>query len=341
MQIGESVALLLRYKKLSEYGDPLERLNAVMDWKIFFPLIKVAFRKQRKSTAGRKPYNRLMMFKILILQALYNLADGQTEFQIRDRLSFMRFLGLSLEDEVPDEKTIWLFREVLASSGMLEKLFSRFNGFLEQRGYMAELGNMIDASIVEVPKQRNSRDVNQKIKEGKIPNCIANNCYRAAQKDVHARWTMKNSKVYFGYKNHINADVKHKIVRKYEVTPASTSDIHCFETLLDRHNDNRVWADSAYYSESTEKRLKELGYESRVIRRYKSHYPEWSYQGRKNHRYAKVRKRVEHVFGFMENSMKRMFIRVIGIARARAKIGLMNLAYNIARYEQLERLGVA
>ena len=337
----EFVDLSARYKKLSEYGDPLERLNAVMDWNIFAPLIKVAFRKQRKSMAGRKPYNRLMMFKILILQALYNLADGQTEFQIRDRLSFMRFLGLGLNDEVPDEKTIWLFREMLTSSGTLDKLFGRFNSFLEQRGYMAELGNMIDASIVEVPKQRNSKDVNQKIKEGEVPSCITDNPHRAAQKDIQARWTMKNSKVYFGYKNHINADVKHKIVRKYEATPASTSDIHCFEVLLDKRNDSRVWADSAYYSASTEKRLKELGYESRLIRRYKSHFPDWSEQGRRNSRYAKVRKRVEHVFGFMENSMRGMFIRVIGISRAKAKIGLMNLAYNIARYEQLERLGIA
>lgn len=175
----------------------------------------------------------------------------------------------------------------------------------------------------------------------RVPSCITNNPHIAAQKDVHARWTMKNNASYFGYKNHINADAKHKIVRKYEVTPASTSDIHCLEALLDKRNDNRVWADSAYYSKASENRLKELGFESRLIRRYGVHFPAWTYQGRQNSRYAKVRKRVEHVFGFMENSMKGMFIRVIGISRAKTKICLMNLAYNMARFEQLERLDVA
>src|SRR5579863_2749413 len=99
--------LSTRYEQLSRQGDPLERLNAVVDWKIFLSQINYAFDKTRKSPAGRKPFNRLMMFKIIVLQGLYNLSDAQAEFQIKDRLSFMRFLGLQLGDDVPDEKTIW------------------------------------------------------------------------------------------------------------------------------------------------------------------------------------------------------------------------------------------
>lgn len=338
----QPIDLTGRYAKLSEQGDPLERLNKVMDWKIFTPLLKVAFRRVKKSLAGRKPYDRLMMFKVLVLQALYNLADGQAEFQIRDRLSFMRFLGLSLEDAVPDEKTIWAYREVLTESKMLEKLFIRLNDFLDQRGYIAELGTIVDASIVEVPKQRNSKDVNKKIKEGEIPDCITENTHRKSQKDVQARWTVKARAAYFGYKNHIGIDTKHKLVRKYKVTPASTGDINCFEELLDKKNSGKeVWADGAYYSEDSEEMLVENGYESRVNMRCKSHFPEWTDQARENSRRAKIRKRVEHVFGFMENSMHGKFIRTIGLVRAKAKIGLMNLAYNICRFEQLERLGVA
>lgn len=224
---------------------------------------------------------------------------------------------------------------------MLDKLFNRFNQFLEQRGYAAELGNLIDASIVEVPKQRNSKEVNQKIKEGEVPDCITRNPNRERQKDVEARWTVKNNKTYYGYKNHVNADTKHKLIRKYDVTPATTGDIKCFEDLLDERNDDKkVWADSAYCSEDSEKMLEANGYISRLIRRNKSHFPEWSEQSRENSRRAKIRKRVEHVFGFMENSMNRMYIRTIGLTRARAKITLMNLVYNFCRFEQLERLGV-
>ena len=202
------------------------------------------------------------------------------------------------------------------------------------------MGSIIDASIVEVPKQRNSRDTNKKIKEGEIPESLMRNKNVMHQKDIHARWTMKNNKTYYGYKDHIMVDTKHKLIRKYEVTSASTPDIKCFKQLLDKKNDfNRVWADSAYYSDKVEKMLLNNGFVSRLIKRHQSHYPVGSDRDRENKRRAKVRKRVEHVFGFMENSMNRMFIRTIGITRAKAKICLMNLTYNLCRFEQLNRLG--
>lgn len=336
------VDLTRRYEKLSEYGDPLERLDKVVDWRVFLPLIEKAFKKARKSPAGRIPYNRLMMFKILVLQTLYNLGDGQTEYQIRDRLSFIRFLKLDLNDEVPDEKTIWSYRGVLTTSGILEKLFKKFDYYLEKKGYGASSGRIIDASIVEVPKQRNSRDINKQIKAGEIPECIANNKNRFVQKDLDARWTMKDKQTYYGYKDHITIDAKHKIIRDFKITAASTPDINCFEELLDSKNDaDWVWADSAYYSYEMEKKLAKKGLLSRVIKRHQSHYPLGSNQDRENRRYAKIRKRIEHVFGFMENSMHGMFIRTIGLARAKTKICLMNLVYNFCRLEQIERLGIA
>lgn len=331
-----------RYAKLSEYGDPLEQLDQVINWKIFMPLIEKAFRRERKSPAGRKPYNKLMMFKVLIIQTLYNLSDGQTEYQIRDRLSFTRFLKLDLLSEVPDEKTIWLYREVLSKGGVLEKLFERFENYLENHGYAAELGSIIDASIVEAPRQRNSRDENRAIKEGKIPESMKSeeNSYR--QKDVEARWTKKNNETYYGYKNHINVDTKNKLIRKYRVTSASAPDIRELKNLLNPHNDyNRVWADSAYYSSEIEQLLKEQGYISRIIKKHPKKYPKWSAQDRENKRRARIRKRIEHVFGFMTNSMNKMFIRTIGLARAKAKISLMNLVYNLCRYKQLYQASTA
>jgi len=99
-----------RFEQLNEGGDPLVKLNDLMDWNMFAKRLKTLRDKERKSNAGRKPFDAPLMFKILILQSLYNLSDDQMEFQIRDRLSFMRFLGLSLHDRIPDAKTIFFIK---------------------------------------------------------------------------------------------------------------------------------------------------------------------------------------------------------------------------------------
>jgi IS5 family transposase len=328
-----------RYEQLSAAGDPLERLNAIIPWTKFRPTLNRLMKKARKSNAGRPPYDYVLMFKILVLQSLYNLSDHQTEYQIRDRLSFMRFLGLGLENNVPDEKTLWEFRERLVAKNGIEKLFRKFDKYLRAEGYDAQCGTMVDASIVPVPKQRNTKEVNQEIKAGEIPACIENKPNVKRHKDLEARWTVKNGQYHYGYKDHVNADTKHKFIRRYAVTTASVGDISCLEGLLYKNNsDNKLWADSAYHSEEMEKMLKKKGYASRIIIPNKAKYPEWSDQERENKRRAKIRKRVEHIFGFMENSMNRMFVRTIGLARAKTKIGLMNLVYNFCRFEQLERL---
>jgi IS5 family transposase len=332
-----------RYEKLTQMKDPLEKLNTVINWKQFLPLINRAFDKQRKSNAGRKPYNRLLMFKILILQSLYNLSDHQVEYQVRDRLSFMRFLNIHLEEMIPDEKTIWSFREVLVKSKMIEKLFDRFDQYLNEKGYGAELGMIVDASIIEVPKQRNSRDDNKKIKDGEVPESFKENPNKLRQKDIDARWTMKANQHYYGYKDHINVDVKHKLIRKYLVTPGSMGDVKCLSKLIHgQHNtDRKLWADGAYDSQQSEKLLNRYKITNRITHRIRA--GEWISEpdARENSRRSKIRKRVEHIFGFIQNSMNGKFIRTIGIARAKAKIGLMNLVHNICRYEQLCRIGVS
>jgi len=157
-----------RLRKLSKLGDSLERLN-VIDWTVFQPVLVRAFQKERKSKAGRPPYDYLMMFKILVLQRLYNISDDQTEYQINDRMSFMRFLGLTLGDTVPDAKTIWAFRETLTRKGAEEELFELFNRQLETQGIITHTGTIVDATFVDAPRQRNNRRENQSIKNGEIP----------------------------------------------------------------------------------------------------------------------------------------------------------------------------
>jgi IS5 family transposase len=140
-----------RLEKLSQQGDPLERLNKAIEWKYFREIAEKTLNTGKMTNSGPKPYDPLLMFKILVLQRYYNLSDGQIEYQILDRLSFCRFLGLSLNDRVPDEKTIWDFRDRLVGKGLDKELFDQFAGLLEKHGLIAHEGKIIDASFVEAP----------------------------------------------------------------------------------------------------------------------------------------------------------------------------------------------
>lgn len=147
-----------RYERLSAVGDPLEKLNAIVPWPVFEKPLAKALKRSDGSKGGRPPFPAVMMFKILVLQALHNLSDDQAEFVIQDRLSFMWFLGLSLSERVPDAKTIWLFRESLAHAGAIDNLFARFDKHLSRSGYLAKGGQIVDATIIQAPKQHNSQD---------------------------------------------------------------------------------------------------------------------------------------------------------------------------------------
>lgn len=323
-----------RFEQLDNGGDPLVRLNAMVNWETFRKLLEKVRDKDRKSPAGRKPFDVVVMFKILILQSLYNLSDDQTEFQIRDRLSFMRFLEFSVGDTVPDAKTVWLFREQLTEAGVIEKAFGRFDRFLRNNGFAARKGQIVDASIVQAPKQHNRRDENKRIKDGEIPEDWDENKKR--QKDTDARWTKKNGKTFYGYKNHVSVDVKHKLIRSYDVTDASVHDSRVFEELLDQKNSSRdVWADSAYRSADKLDELERRRFREHLQRKgYRNNkLTEWEKQG--NYTRSKIRSRVEHVFGIQAQRAGNLLLRTIGLVRAKAKIGLRNLAYNIERYSTL------
>jgi hypothetical protein len=152
-----------RYASLDAKTDPLVQIDAVVPREEFRPTLERVWRQpdaERKSCSGRKPMDAVLMFKTLVLSALYNLSDDQIEYQVRDRLSFMRFLGLGLEGRVPDAKTVWLYREALAQAGMVEALFEQFDGHLARQGYIARGGQIQDASIVPVPRNHNTREEN-------------------------------------------------------------------------------------------------------------------------------------------------------------------------------------
>lgn len=166
------------------------------------------------------------MFKVLVLQHLYNISDDETEYMIRDRYSFCRFLKLLPEDRIPDAKTIGLFREQRVQHPLDETLFDWFNRQLEQQGYQAKKGQIVDASFVDVPKQRNNREENAQIKAGEIPERFQENAHVKVQKDMDARWTKKNQETHFGYKNPVTVDNQHKLIRNYQpkyMTPMCSS----------------------------------------------------------------------------------------------------------------------
>lgn len=332
-----------RRAELAKHRDPLKRLNAVMQWELFRPILETSFAKQAKGPGGRPPFDLVFMFKVLIVQRTYNISDADAEFWIKDRLSVQSFLAITLADDVPDEKTIWAFRNTLSQAGVVETLFDTFREHLREQGLILNQGSVLDASFVDVPRQRNSREENQTIKTGGIPQDwqSEHNAPKIAQKDTDARWTKKNGESHFGYKDHIKVDEKSKIITEYTVTDASVHDSQETESLVGESDKGKpLYGDSAYAGEPIAKSLEDKGVENKIHQRAYRNKPLTDEEKQCNREKSKVRVRVEHVFGFVENSLGGSFIRSIGTIRAAGIIGLINLTYNMFRFEQLQRFAV-
>ena len=317
-----------RLEQLEKLGDPLPHIDRVVDWEGFRPIIEGTRPPRAAHTGGRPWTDAVLMFKLLVLQQLYNLSDDQTEYQVRDRYSFCRFLELSPEDRVPDAKTIWTFRESLKKAKVLKRLWRELDRQIVAAGFQARKGQIVDASIVQAPRQRNSRKENERIKRGETPEDWSE--AKRRQKDTQARWAYKDKTLHYGYKNHISVDVEHKLIRRFQVSDAALNDRHKFEAVLDPNNTSRaVWADANYRSREQEARLKSQGYRSHVQRQSQASRPLTERQQAANRRRSKTRIRVEHVFA-QQQGMGRL-IRTIGLARAEFKIGMMNMVYNMRR----------
>ena len=325
--------------EIKKHKPPLQKLNEIIDWELFRKPIEEALTKDdKKSNAGRKPYDKLLMFKILILQRYYNLSDEQTEFQIKDRLSFLDFLGLQIGDNVPDEKTIWLFKEQLKEKNLAKTLFDIFTAKLVSNGVVAKEGTLVDASFIKVPKQRNKRDENSDIKKGAVPLEFGKSKNKLSQKDCDARWVTKYKTKEYGYKDHISVDQKTKVITNYTVTPSSTHDSQAIKDLINE-DDNALYADSAYKSKEIEDYLKENNVKSKIINRAYRNKSLSNKQHKQNHKHSKTRVRVEHIFGTLKTSMNNaLSLKAIGLQRIKSLTGLLNLTYNLLRYEQLARL---
>lgn len=337
--------------RLTRGGDPLVTLAEVVEFEPFRYRLEKALKRSDGAKGGRPPYDPVMMFKVLVLQALYNLSDDQAEFQIRDRLSFLRFLGLTPNVPSPDAKTIWLFREQLVQARAMGKLFELFDARLKASGYLAQGGQIIDATVIAAPRQHLTDEEKALIKEGKAADEIwPDDPAKASQKDIDARWTMKRGSLkrseagetrvaapaqimvpMFGYKNHAGIDRTFGFIRKWAVTHAARHDSGAFEDVLDTGNiAQSVWADTAYRSAKNEAAIRRARLKSMIHFRK----PKGKLMDRRhshaNAARSKVRSAVEHVFAVQKSRMA-LFVRTIGIERARMKIGMANLAYNFKR----------
>ena len=329
-------------ERLSKIGNPLEMISEVIDFEIFREKLESKLlNRNKKNNAGAKPYDVVMMFKIMILQRYYGLGDTQIEYQILDRLSFKKFLGLESGDKVPDEKTVWLFRENLTKSGLVKEIFEQFRQYLETEGLIMNEGKMIDASFTIAPRQRNTREENKMIKEGRGDELWNDKPNKKRHKDIDARWTKKNDETFYGYKNHAKVDTKSKFIDNYEVTDASVHDSQPLDDLLSEEDEGQdFYADSAYTGEEQEKVIDKYKMKNKVNEKGYRNKPLTDEQKTSNREKSKTRARVEHVFGFMEQSMNGLIVRSVGIVRATGIIGLINLTYNLFRYEQVVRLNI-
>lgn len=332
-----------RRAEVAKHRDPLKRLNTVMPWELFGPILEKCFDKPAQGPGGRPPFDLVFRFKIRIVQRTYNLSDADVEFWIKDRLSVQNFLAITLADDVPDEKTVGAFRNTLAQAGVVEPWFDRFRDHRRERGLILNQGSIRDASFVDVPRQRNSREENATLQAGGIPpdGQSEENAPKIAQKDTHARWTKKNGESHLGYKDHVKVDEQSKIITEYTVTDARVHDAQETQPLVDDSDKGKpLYADSAYAGEPIAPVLEKLGVENQIHQRAYRNKPLSDEEKERNREKSKGRVRVEHGFGFIENSLGGSLIRSIGTIRAAGIIGRMNLTYNMFRFEQLQRFAV-
>lgn len=333
MKIPDFFAIEERVAELGALKSTLPKLNELVPWEDFRMKLESMRRAAGPSKGGRPAFDVVLMFKVLVIGILYNVSDEDLEYQIKDRLSFMSFLGLEIGSRVPDARTIWLFRERLTKAGLAGQLFKAFDSYLGKAGFRARSGQIVDATIVRVPVRRDTPEVNREVKDGGSPESWTESQRR--QKDTDARWTRKRGQNYFGYKNHVVVDVRHKLIRNAKVTSAEVFDGNEFEELLRPNTSRKVYGDSAYGSKGHIEKLKGRGFIPRITKAGCRNRALTEEEKAENRLISKVRCRVEHVFGSIRARARDVAIRCIGLTRATAILTMRNLVYNLCRFTVL------
>ncbi len=328
-----------REAKLDKLGDILQVLEKHVDFKALSLAVDQAAPRPSQEKGGRPPFPTEIMVRAMVLQQLYNLSDEQMEFQLLDRLSFQRFVGLRQSSQIPDRTTFWTFKERLVNANASDTLFEAVNRELDKHGYIARCGQIIDATLVPAPRQQLNKDEKALVKQDAMP--IDWTPAQRRQKDIDATWTKKHGKSYYGYKLSTSADKRYKLIRKLKVSTASEHDTHHLEAVLDTSNTSRdVYADKGYVDSEREARLQEEGWRLQIQHKAPKGKPLSNCQQQRNQRIAKSRARVEHVYASLQQ-MGGKGLRCIGLDRAVLQLNLKAATYNLRRLCTLKTGSVA
>ncbi len=326
-----------REHQIDHLGDPLVDIEACIDFSALAAEVDRVAPRPESSRGGRPAFPTETMARILVLKRLNNHSDERMEFLLLDRLSYQRFCGLTQALNIPDRTTLWNFENRIGEVGA-QALFDGVSRQLMKRGFIARGGQMIDATLVPAPKQKISRKEREIIEQKATP--AEWKPAQRRQKDTDATWTKKHGKSYYGYKLSVNVDKRYKVIRKIVTDTARTGDSGHFDTVFDPVNTCRdVYADCGYPSKEREAWLKENGYRNQIQRKGQKNRPLSECQQRRNHRIAKSRARVEHVFAGIEQ-MGGKLIRTIGQSRANFAMTMMAACYNLKRLAYFQRMGI-
>lgn len=289
----------------------LMQIEAAIDWQPF----EKKLAKLYHPTVGRPSYPPLMLFKALLLQQWYGLSDPEMEEAIGDRLSFQRFLRLSLHESVPDETTICKFRGLLARRGLTQKLFHRLNAQLEEKGLIVKRGTLIDASLIKANAKPPAKG-----QESSDPEAA----YAARR---------KGGPVY-GYKAHVAVDEGSELIRNLDLTPANVHDTERFVSLI-MGDERAVFADKGYAKDARKRVLRRFGIFCGILDKARRNQPLSSKQKRRNEKLGRVRQAVERSFATLKGRYELARVRYRGLMRNLSHLYLVAMAMNLRRMLKL------
>lgn len=312
-QFGFADAWLGYNQKLNQQ---LNKIDQLVNWHSFEELLNRVY----ASPTGRPSHPVLLLFKALLLQTWHNLSDYALEEALDDRLSFRRFVSLSMAEKAPDHSVFSRFRDALIKQGIHDRLFAELNRQLEERGLLIKKGSLIDATVIEAAPKR--------------PLHNADGSTGKSKEDPEAGWTKKGGKFLFGYKAHIGVDQGSELVRKLEMTPANVHDGRMFESALSG-DEKWAYADKAYDSWENAQILERKGICNGILFKAVWNRPLTDSQKRCNRILSSFRSSVERIFGTLKRSYRYSRARYLGLRKNRLQLTLMCMAYNLRKMERL------
>lgn len=330
-------------------GNSYDALVQVIDLECYRPLLEDAVRQDRirkglgdrEPVRGRHAFDPVWILRCLFLQRLLGLSDNGFYHRLNVDVELQDHLCISTPREVPSAKTLWRYREIFVRSEVLEKIFKQhISAVREAKPQIGTRAIAIDSSFVEAPKQRNSREENQLIKQDLGHTLWNDNPHKKRHKDCDARWTKKREEVHYGYKMHTTACAVSKLITDVHTTSASVHDAKVVDRMIPENTtgqDAFLFADAGYTGSEIEKLIWHRKWIPFICEKGMRGRPLTEKQKENNRVISSIRCRIEHIFGFIEQSLGGSFVRSIGIARAREHVALTCLVYNVCRLLQLCR----